>query len=94
MAVPRADTASTSTVPAPGGVTTVSVGSETVSVVAGCPPNVTEVTPASPLPEIVTRLPPTGGPLAGCRPVIRGLPGGVLTGASPHRRAGPSPRRV
>ncbi len=60
----------TSTVPVPGGLTTVICVAETTSrLVAGVVPKSTSVAPVKPVPVIVTGVPPPNGPPTGLMPV-------------------------
>lgn len=51
---------------------------ETVTLGAGTPPNVTVAPVSNPLPEIVTDVPPTAGPVLGVTEAIVGINGGGL----------------
>jgi hypothetical protein len=63
----------TETAPDPAGATAVTeVADLTLNDEADVPPNVTDVAPERPLPEIVTNVPPASGPADGDRPVTTG----------------------
>ena len=55
-----------------GGLVTVICVAESAVILPGAPPKLTTVAPASPVPVIVTVLPPTVLPLAGDTPVTTG----------------------
>ena len=64
------------TVPVPGGADAVMVVQVALTVTdpLATPPKVTEMSPQSPVPVMVTVLPPEGGPLDGEDPVMVGGP--------------------
>jgi hypothetical protein len=67
--VPDGDVTVTSTVPVPAGdVVVIEMSEFTVYVVAATDPNLTDVAPVKPLPEMVTEVPPAAGPELGVRP--------------------------
>ncbi|GAC1592494.1 MAG: hypothetical protein NVS3B21_12210 [Acidimicrobiales bacterium] len=84
--VPPGAVTVTSTVPAPGGLMTVSeLSEETVRLVPAVAPNATAVAPVKPDPETVTDVPPEERPLPGLTPVTADA--GVLAKAVPVRSA-------
>src|SRR5689334_4201058 len=70
--VPAACAPGPEVVAAAGGLVTVICVAESAVILPGAPPNRTTVAPPSPVPVMVTVLPPTVLPLAGDTPVTAG----------------------